>query len=59
MKFGPMNAEISSASCNLSIFVDGPAQSIDPHDPRVRCWSGQWDSRRAPAFCRNVWFIRG
>jgi hypothetical protein len=21
--------------------VDEPAQSIDPHDPHVRCWSGQ------------------
>jgi hypothetical protein len=37
--------KISSASCDLSMFVDGPAQSIDPHDPHVRCWSGQWDGR--------------
>jgi len=28
---------------SLSIFVDEPAQSIDPHDPQVRCWRGQWD----------------
>ena len=32
--------KISSASCDLSIFVDEPAQSIDPHDPHVRCWIG-------------------
>jgi hypothetical protein len=27
------------------MFVDEPAQSIDPHDPHVHCWSDQWDGR--------------
>jgi hypothetical protein len=45
MTFGPVGAENFIRVCDLSIFVDEPAQSIDPHDPHVRCWSGQWDGR--------------
>ena len=42
MKFGPVGAKSFIASCDLSIFVDEPAPSIDPY---VRCWSGQWSGR--------------
>ena len=45
MKFGPVGAEKFIRVSDLSIFVDGPAQSIDPHDPHVHCWSGQCDGR--------------
>src|SRR6266508_7014850 len=37
-----VGAENSSTSCDLGIFVDAPAQAIDPHVP---CWSGRWDGR--------------
>ncbi len=31
----------SSISRDLGIFVDQPAQSIDPHDRQIRCWSSR------------------
>ncbi len=36
-----VGAENSSTLCDLGIFVDEPAQSIDSHDPHVRCRSSR------------------
>ena len=33
---GRVGADTSSTLCDLGLFVDEPAQSIDPHDPHVR-----------------------
>jgi hypothetical protein len=41
MKFDPVGAENFIRVMRPEHFVDEPAQSIDPHDPHVRCWSGQ------------------
>jgi hypothetical protein len=38
-----VSAENSSMSCDLRIFVDQPAYSIDLHDAQVGCRSGRWD----------------
>ena len=40
-----VGAENSSMSCDLGIFVDESAQSIDPHDPHVPCRSSRWHGR--------------
>lgn len=36
--------------------VDEPAQSIDPHDPHVRCWNAQWDGHLDIPSMQNQWW---
>lgn len=51
-----MGAEYSSTSCDLGIFVDQPAYSIDPHDPCAGRWSRRCDgSQRWHLVERAVW----
>jgi hypothetical protein len=51
-----VGAENSSTSCGLGIFVDQPAQSIDPHDTHVRRRRGRRDGReRCGLPKRAVW----
>ena len=41
-----VGAENSSTLCDLGIFVNQPAQSIDPHDPHVRRRSERRDGSK-------------
>jgi hypothetical protein len=38
--------ETSSTSGDLEVFLDQPAETIDPQNPHIGCWGGRQDRFR-------------